>query len=320
MNEPVLLKPAFKDYLWGGTKLRAEYGKDCDFDRVAESWELSTHKDGQSIVASGEHCGLTLSQYIEKNGDGVLGKKGREFEFFPILVKLIDAKQNLSVQVHPSDEYALKNEGQYGKTEVWYVLSADEGACLYYGFCKDITKEEYRERIKNNTLIDVLNCVKVKKGDVFFVTPGTVHAIGAGIVICEIQQNSNVTYRVYDYGRVGADGKTRPLHIDKAIDVSDLKAKPQTSPETEVKDCGTYSVKPIASCKYFTSEEICVDKKADFKITDDSFRSITLVDGNCTLKMDECELKLKKGDTVFIPAQNADYTVCGKCSFILSYV
>lgn len=320
MNEPILLSPAFKDYLWGGVKLRTEYGKKCDYDIVAESWELSTHKDGKSVVASGENKGITLSDYIEKCGKSVLGKRGGAFDDFPILIKLIDAKQNLSVQVHPDDEYTLKNEGQFGKTEVWYVLSADEGACLYYGFSKDITKEEYRERINNNTLTDVLNCVKVKEGDVFFVTPGTVHAIGAGIMICEIQQNSNVTYRVYDYARRGADGKLRPLHIDKAVEVSDLKAKIADGTAGEKKDFGNYSSMPIASCKYFTSEEITVKNAAELPIDDESFRSITVVNGECTLSLNGCELSMKKGDTAFIPAQNRTYTINGDCKFILSYV
>ena len=211
--KPIKLAPAFKDYLWGGTKLKTEFDKKSDLQKVAESWELSTHKDGQSIVANGEFKGLTLSEYIEKNGRECIGKNAMAFEFFPILIKFIDAADNLSVQVHPSDEYALSNEGEYGKTEMWYVLDCEKDAFLYYGLNREITKEEFAERIKENMLLEVLNKVKVNKGDVFFINSGTIHAIGKGIVICEIQQNSNTTYRVYDYDRRDKNGNTRELHV-----------------------------------------------------------------------------------------------------------
>jgi len=201
-KEPIKLLPAFQDYLWGGTRLKTEYNKKTDLEKVAESWELSNHKAGESIVASGEEAGLTFGEYIKKYD--VIGKRAKEFDFFPILIKFIDAKDSLSVQVHPDDEYSLKNNGEYGKTEMWYVMDCDEGATLYYGFNRTITKEEFRKRIKNNTLLEVLNEVPVKKGDVFFIKSGTVHAIGKGILICEIQQNSNTTYRVYDMTGVTA--------------------------------------------------------------------------------------------------------------------
>ena len=207
------LTPAFKDYIWGGTRLRDEYGKKCDYDKVAESWELSCHKDGASVVADGEDKGFTLAEYIDKHGKAVLGTDCEKFENFPILIKLIDAKDNLSVQVHPDNEYALRVEGEYGKTEMWYIVDCDEGATLLYGFKHEISKEEFAERIADNTLLEVTNAVPVKKGDVFFIQAGTLHAIGKGILIAEIQQNSNTTYRIYDYGRVGKDGKPRELHL-----------------------------------------------------------------------------------------------------------
>ena len=210
---PIKLKPAFKDYLWGGTRLRDDFGKDCDFDKIAESWELSCHKDGNSVVADGEFAGLTLAQYIEKEGKSVLGTNCEKFENFPILIKLIDAKDNLSVQVHPNNEYAQRVEGEYGKTEMWYVLDAAPGAQLIYGFKEKISKEAFKAAIENNTLPQVLNHVDIHKGDVFFIEAGTVHAIGKGALIAEIQQNSNVTYRVYDYDRRGADGKPPELPV-----------------------------------------------------------------------------------------------------------
>lgn len=208
------LKAPCKDYIWGGNRLREEYGKELDSDKIAESWELSCHKDGQSMIVGGEFDGKTLSDYIEAKGkSAVLGKNCDRFEYFPVLIKLIDAKDNLSVQVHPSNDYALRVEGEYGKTEMWYIVDCDPGAELLYGFKHEISKEEFAERIANNTLLEVTNNVPVHKGDVFFIESGTLHAIGKGILIAEIQQNSNTTYRIYDYGRVGKDGKPRELHV-----------------------------------------------------------------------------------------------------------
>lgn len=184
----VKLTPAFKDYLWGGTKLKENYGKKTDMDPVAESWELSVHPDGPSIVASGEYEGLSFPEYLEKKGKSVLGTKGNTFEFFPILIKFIDAKQPLSIQVHPDNEYALRVEHEYGKTEMWYILDCEPDSFLYFGVNKEITKEEFERRIHDNTLLDVLKAVPVHKGDVFFIKSGTIHAIGAGIQICEINK------------------------------------------------------------------------------------------------------------------------------------
>ena len=201
------LKPACKDYLWGGHRLVDEFHVDYDGPVCAEAWELSCHPDGPSVIENGPFAGKTLAEYIKAKGQQVLGTHCRRFREFPILTKFIDAKDNLSIQVHPGNRYALSHEGQYGKTEMWYVIDAEPGAFLYYGFKKEISKEEFRERIENNTLLEVLNAVPVKKGDALFIESGTIHAIGKGILIAEIQQNSNVTYRVYDYGRVGKIGR-----------------------------------------------------------------------------------------------------------------
>ena len=318
----IKLNPAFKDYLWGGTKLRDEYGKKCDLDKVAESWELSCHKDGCSVVADGEYAGLTLPQYIEKAGKAVLGTDCEKFEYFPILIKLIDAKQNLSVQVHPDNDYAMRVEGEYGKTEMWYVVDCEPGAGLLYGFKHEISKEEFRRRIEDNTLLEVTNRVEVHPGDVFFIEAGTLHAIGEGILIAEIQQNSNTTYRVYDYGRVGADGKPRQLHIEKAIDVTRLApatrpcGRPQAKPEAF--DGG--SVLPLASCDYFTVKEMEVTSHAALMADEKSFHSLLLLDGSLTLSMGGEKLEMKKGDSVFIPAGSGDYTLTGKGRLILTTV
>ncbi len=318
--KPIKLLPAFKDYLWGGTKLKTDFGKKSDLDIVAESWELSTHKDGQSVVAAGPDAGLTLSEYIDKHGEGILGSNAQKFDYFPILIKLIDAKDNLSIQVHPSDDYALKNEGEYGKTEMWYVLDANEGASLYYGFKSEITKDEFEDRINNNTLLDVLNKVEVHKGDMFFIESGTVHAIGKGIVICEIQQNSNTTYRVYDYDRRDANGNPRELHVKKAIDVSNLAPAAQNRSASETVEHEGFSVTRLAECKYFTVDKVEVDSKADLTVSTDSFKSIVVTDGNGVLTFEGESVDINKGDSIFIPAQDAEYSVSGKCELIISCV
>lgn len=305
---PIKLKPATKDYIWGGRRLKDDYGIKCDGDVLAEAWVLSCHKDGQSIAQNGEFAGLTLSEIIEKCGKGILGENCNKFEFFPILVKLIDAKGNLSVQVHPSDEYALKNEGQYGKTEMWYVVDCDEGANLYYGFKHKISKEEFKKRIEDNTLLEVLNCVNVHKGDCFFIKSGTIHAIGEGILIAEIQQNSNLTYRVYDYGRIGADGKPRQLHIDKALKVTSLD-RPDV-PYGKPKDNN------LASCKYFTSDILKVTESDKFSVDGSSFVSLVCLSGNAEVS----GVQVTRGESLFIPANFGEVKIKGNAEFIRSRV
>ncbi len=314
--KPVKLTPAFKDYLWGGTRLRDDFKKPCDFDKIAESWELSCHKDGQSVIATGEDKGLTLTQFIEKYGkSAVLGSDCDKFENFPILIKLIDAKDNLSVQVHPDNEYAQRVEGEYGKTEMWYVVDCDEGATLLYGFKDKISKEEFKERIENNTLLEVTNAVPVKKGDVFFIQAGTLHAIGKGILIAEIQQNSNTTYRIYDYGRVGKDGKTRELHIDKALDVTEL-APAKSYPETPVEQKDGYTQKLLSSCEYFSTYVLDIDTEAELVADEKSFNSILVLEGT----PDVGGVETIKGDSVFIPASTGKYAIKGKSKVILTKV
>ena len=310
-TQPVLLKPAFKDYLWGGTKLRTEYKKECDLNPIAESWELSAHKDGQSVIASGADSGLTISEYIEKNGKEILGKNSESFDRFPILIKFIDAKQDLSIQVHPSDEYALEHEGEYGKTEVWYIMSAEEGSSLYYGTNTEIDRDEFRKRIEENTITEVLNRVEAKKGDVFFIEPGTIHAIGAGLMICEIQQNSNTTYRVYDYDRRDANGNPRELHIEKAIEVSELRP-----PEKE----NISEENVLAKCKYFTVEKYVVNDCLEINVSDDCFKSIINLSGSGKLEYDGGVIEFSKGESIFIPAQNTNMKIIGECEIIVSYV
>ena len=308
----IKLTAPIKDYLWGGTRLVTDYGKITDKDKAAESWELSTHRDGESVVFGGEFDGMTLSEYIKANGgDECIGKNAAKFDFFPILIKLIDAKDNLSIQVHPDDEYALRVEGEYGKTEMWYIVDCEPDSYLYYGVNREVTKDEFRERITNNTLLEILNKVPVKKGDVFFMPSGTIHAICSGILICEVQQNSNTTYRVYDYDRRGADGKPRELHIEKAIEVSQLTP----SSITDTTDSNI-----LAKCEYFTVEKVLCNNEAEFIVDTDCFRSLTVTDGCGKLEINSTVTDIKKGETIFIPAQNAKVSLTGDFEAILAYV
>lgn len=308
----VLLKPAYKDYLWGGTKLKQEFHKEFAGEVLAESWELSCHKDGESIVASGELRGTPLSQYIEKRGRKILGGNCTRFEDFPILIKLIDARDNLSIQVHPDNAYALEKEGQFGKTEMWYVVDCEPGACLYYGFSRPVSREELKDRIAKQTLTEVLNKVEVKKGDVFFIGAGTIHAIGKGIVIAEIQQNSNVTYRVYDYGRVGVDGKQRELHIDKAAEVTNLY------PNTEPYDFHGH----LGECEYFVTDKVVVDGTWEEKAEGDSFHCLLAIEGSgeVVLKEGGEKISFRKGDCLLIEADSGEYQISGTATILKTKV
>lgn len=290
--EPIKLIPSFKDYIWGGNRLVDEYNKKYDLERVAESWELSTHKDGESIVDDGIFKGLTFSEYIKSNEHNVLGKNSKAFDNFPILIKFIDAKEALSIHVHPDDECSLKNNGEYGKTEMWYILDCDEDSYLYYGFKEEISKEEFRRIIEENTLLNYLSKMKVKKGDVFFIKAVTVHAIGKGIVIFEVQQNSNTTYRVYDYDRTDKDGNKRPLHIEEAIAVA------ETKPAKNYERVGHI----LAECECFTVEEFAVEDTQQIEITEKSFISVVVIDGQAEISKGEYRENIIKGDSLFIPA------------------
>lgn len=308
------LKPSCKDYLWGGHRLVEEYNKAYDGDVLAETWELSCHPDGPSFIVNGVHAGKTLQQYIDEQGKDVLGTHCRRFRDFPILIKFIDAKDNLSIQVHPDNRYALKNEGQYGKTEMWYVMDAGEDAFLYYGFRKETSKEEFEKRIREDTLLEVLNPVPVQKGDILFIESGTIHAIGKDILIAEIQQNSNVTYRVYDYGRTGKDGKKRDLHIEKALAV--------TKRVPVIRDKGSYP--HVADCDYFTVDKLNLDgsvmKKMEGFVSDESFASILFLDGKGKISCGEEQLGFQKGDSFFLAAGSGSYQIEGTCDALVTTI
>lgn len=308
-----------KDYIWGGNRLREEYGKKLNSDKIAESWELSCHKDGQSVINGGEYDGITLSEYIEAKGRAVLGTNCDRFEYFPILIKLIDAKDNLSVQVHPNNEYAQRVEGEYGKTEMWYIVDCDEGAELLYGFKHKISREEFARRIADNTLLEVTNNVPVHKGDVFFIESGTLHAIGKGILIAEIQQNSNTTYRIYDYGRVGKDGKPRELHVEKAKEVTKLEPPvyPTTAEGAPVKvEGGVMTL--LRSCEYFNVNKLQLDGTVKLNAGAGSFNSLLVLDGSAEICAGGEKITAVKGDSIFVDAGTGEYHVSGSGEIIVT--
>ena len=281
--EVVKLRPYIKEIVWGGNTLR-NYGKVFSGKNIAECWELSLHKEGSSIIDSGEQKGQLLADVLTKQD---LGSKCAKFEFFPTLIKLIDADRELSVQVHPSDEYALKNYNSYGKTEMWYIVEAKKGSGIYLGFNKDTTKEEVEQRIRDNTLVEILNFIEVKPGDCYFVKSGTVHAVGGGITLFEVQQNSALTFRLYDWGKLGMDGKPRELHIKESLDVLNYKKFEPTK----------FSRPLLGECAYFSTSEHLVAEKAEITANMGSFISLTFIEGSGKLN----DITYKKGDTFFIP-------------------
>lgn len=279
----VKLRPATKDYIWGGTTLKA-WGKEAPSEHIAECWELSFNESGPSLIASGLDAGKALKDVATKDD---IGAVPASFPFFPVLIKLIDSESNLSVQVHPSDEYALKNEGQFGKTEMWYIISAKPHCGLYIGFKRKTNAEEVAAAIEDGPITNLLNFVEVKPGECYFIKSGTVHAIGGGVTLMEIQQNSTLTYRLYDYGRVGKDGKPRELHVAKALKVLDYE--PYNPPK--------FPDPLIGECKYFSSRHLSV-KDEVIQAPKDSFASLTFFDGEGSLD----GIAYKNGDTFFIPA------------------
>ena len=298
MEKIYKLTPALKDNIWGGNKLRG-YGKESEKDRIAESWELSFTKGGEARISDGRE----MSEAFPRNAWGTLADK---FHAFPVLTKFIDAKDKLSVQVHPSDNYALENEGQFGKTEMWYVVEADEGSGLYMGLGEKCDPDEFAKAVADGSVERLLSFKTVKKGDVYFIPSGTIHAIGAGVVIFEIQQNSTLTYRLYDYMRRDKDGNLRELHVDKAMKVSLLE------PYKEIvfdKDDDSL----IGTCEYFETRKYKLNfAKMAFNVEDDSFLSITCVSGSGVINGEKMEL----GDTFFSPAGSGEITVEGDAEII----
>lgn len=313
---PFKLLPAYKDYLWGGTKLKTIFHKPTEFETVAESWELSAHPDGDGVIAQGEYAGMRFSEFVRDHPEA-LGTKGAGGNF-PILIKLIDAAKSLSIQVHPDDAYALREEGEPGKTEMWYILDCEPGAFLYFGLDREITREELRRRLIDGTITEILYPAPVHKGDVFFICAGTIHAIGAGILLAEIQENSNTTYRVYDFGRIGADGKQRPLHIEKALDVADLKPAERQAPGAAfLEETPDYTLRRLAACEYFRVEQLALSGEYRRLLDGGSFISLLCTDGKAEL---DCagKMRVEKGDSIFLPAGHESFTLSGHGEYLIT--
>lgn len=322
-TKPFLLKPVGKDYLWGGNRLNDDFSKGIDMQPLAETWECSTHPDGPSMVASGEFEGMLLTDVLKAHPE-YLGTHPRTDGELPILIKFIDAKKDLSVQVHPDDAYAMKYEqGSLGKTEMWYVLDASKDAKLVYGFHHDMDREVLQKSLLEGTVEKYLQKIPVKKDDVFYIEAGTVHAIGAGALIAEIQENSNLTYRMFDYNRIDRNGKTRELHIDKALDVVDLKGSAAPRQPLRVlkysKGCATEF---LCRCKYFQVERQLINTErtrglADFRTDSSSFQVLLCVDGCGILFGEQGEaLNFFKGDCIFVPADSIAMKIHGKMQML----
>ncbi len=317
----VKLSPAFQDYIWGGSRIRTELQKKTDLERVAESWELSAHEDGQSVIAEGRYKGMRFGKYLERIGRESWGWKAAQMPRFPLLIKFLDAAAPLSLQVHPDDEYALSNEGEYGKYEMWYILEAKEGAKIYRGFSRPAGKEEIRERIRNGSILEILNEVPVKSGDTVWIEPGCVHALGDGVLLCEIQQNSNSTYRLYDYGRPDSFLHKRPLHIEKALDVIGCAGGNfETSADRECKSYDGYQVQKLGSCKYFVSSLYETWDQAVIDVDEASFVSVLFIEGEGTISDGTTKLTFQKGSSFFLKAGKYSVAIQGKSKCLVTHV
>ena len=320
-NEPLLLRPSGKDYLWGGSRLNDEFEKNIDLLPLAETWECSTHPDGPSYVVGGVFDEQELAEVLRAHPE-YLGTRHKGENALPILIKFIDAKKDLSVQVHPTDAYAQEHEnGQLGKTEMWYVLDASTDAKLVYGLKREHTEQQMRDAIANGTLMKDLQWVPIKKDDLFFIEAGTIHAIGAGALVAEIQENSNLTYRLYDYDRVGKDGKKRELHIDKALDVANLKSSAEPKqPLRVLKYRQGIASELLTRCKYFEVYRMIVNterrQKVHYRADEVAFRVLLCVNGCGTISYEGGNLLFYKGDCIFVPADSEMLTIHGQAQFL----
>ena len=310
---PIKLLPFVSETIWGGRKLIDEYGVKTEKNNAAEGWMLSCHDAGSSSVENGAFAGKSFADVIKEN-PALCGKNAEKFDDFPILIKFIDAMDNLSVQVHPTKEYcALTGKGQ-SKTECWYIIDCEEDASLILGFKDKISPEEFKNAIENNTLTDYVENVKVKKGDFFFIDSGTLHAICKGILLAEVQESSNTTYRIYDYNRKGADGKPRELHVEDGAAVTKLEKYSQ--PDFSNPALDTDERRLLADCPLFKVWKLETNGDFSGKAESDSFVSLLIMAGEGTLECCDETLDIKKGDSIFIPANAGGYTLSGKFEII----
>lgn len=315
---PLQFDPILKERIWGGEKLKTVLNKPITSPITGESWELSTVEGDVSIVSNGVLKGKSLTELIENHPEEVLGtavykKFGKQF---PLLFKYLDAKTDLSIQVHPNDELAKIRHNSFGKTEMWYIMQADENARIIVGFKEKSNAKEYVAHLENKTLLDLLEEVNVKTGDVFFLETGTVHAIGAGLVVAEIQQTSDITYRLYDFDRVDADGNLRELHIDLALDAINYD-KVETH-KTYSKE--TNKSNEMVNCPYFTTNYLPLDGTIKVSKSSDSFTVYMCTEGTFQLEYNQITYNYKKGDTVLIPAKMTNYNMTGTAILLEIYI
>lgn len=322
--KPFLLRPAGKDYLWGGTRLNDDLRKNIPMEPLAETWECSTHPDGLSQVASGIHAGRTLREVLDEHPE-YLGTHPLYREGLPVLIKFIDAKEDLSVQVHPDDDYAAENEnGSLGKTEMWYVVDAEEGAQIAYGFSRDMTREALRESLQDGSIERYLQKVKAQKDDVYFIRAGTVHGLGTGTLVAEIQECSNITYRMYDHGRTDKNGKQRELHIEKALDVADLSARDKPRQPMRVLRYSPGSARELlCRCRYFQVERMLLNTEhcrgmVSYQTGENSFQVLLCLKGCGSLFIGEAEhIDFFKGDCIFVPAMSVPMKLHGSAQMLV---
>lgn len=309
----LFFEPVYKDYIWGGERLKKDLNKNSPYNRTAESWEISANKNGKSFIKNGKYKGYDLESLFAKQEERkeLFGTKTIGMDAFPILIKFIDACNNLSVQVHPDDDYARKNENNLsGKCEMWYVMDCADDAKLICGAKNIENKSELKDILNNGQLKEHLNYMDIKKGNSVFINSGTLHAIMENTLICEIQQNADLTYRVYDWDRVGNDGKPRPLHIDKATDVIDVNSHPTLKCAQDIE------VQNLTDCKYFSTDKLNI-KHTFFDTTDGtSFYAMNVVEGNG--KIDGIDIK--KGDSFIIPAEYGKYEIRGEITILKTKV
>jgi len=322
-RNPFLMKPTGKDYIWGGSRLNDDFSKNIDMSPLAETWECSTHPDGPSFAVGGDFDGKSLSEILKEYPD-FLGTHPKTNGELPILIKFIDAKNDLSVQVHPDDEYAQKYEnGQMGKSEMWYVLDAKSDSQLVYGLKYDMDGDTIRRSIENGNLEMHLQKVPIKPDDVFFIEAGTIHAIGAGALVAEIQESSNLTYRLYDYDRADKQGNKRQLHVEKALAVANLKSTPKPrQPLHSIKYRQGCATELLCRCNYFEVNRMVVNTErvrqlVEYRADETSFRVLLCTNGCGTLFINETEfIKVFRGDCIFFPADSVTVKIHGKMQFL----
>lgn len=319
MYYPLFFKPVYKEIIWGGRNLESAFGRELPPGNIAESWEVCCHKNGTSVISEGTLSGKSLTELMKEDKLGILGSKNLYLDRFPLLIKFLDANDKLSVQVHPDNEYSLRVEGDLGKAEMWYILDARPDARLIYGTKPGVAREDFEKAAIRGNLEDCLNFVPVKKGDTIYIPAGTLHAILDGIILAEIQQNSDTTYRIYDWNRVDKNGKSRELHISKALDVINFDFKGEITTPVHHNHNG-YSSSTLVSCEFFTVKKIDISTEYADRTKGDTFFIFTSTSGSGKVVHNKGEYVIKSGTTFLIPASMGEFKIIGELTLLKSYL